>query len=63
MLPGQAVVFDIRRAGMTDKLEAARETVLIDIALQGGGSHGTFTWGVLDPRIIVIMLGFPIDPF
>jgi NTE family protein len=22
--------------------------VLIDLALQGGGSHGAFTWGVLD---------------
>jgi NTE family protein len=28
--------------------EAAREPVLIDLALQGGGSHGAFTWGVLD---------------
>lgn len=26
----------------------ARERVLIDLALQGGGSHGAFTWGVLD---------------
>ena len=26
----------------------ARETVLVDLALQGGGSHGAFTWGVLD---------------
>jgi len=25
-----------------------RQTVLIDLALQGGGSHGAFTWGVLD---------------
>jgi NTE family protein len=25
-----------------------RNPVLIDIALQGGGSHGAFTWGVLD---------------
>jgi predicted acylesterase/phospholipase RssA len=25
-----------------------RETVLVDLALQGGGSHGAFTWGVLD---------------
>jgi NTE family protein len=25
-----------------------RPTVLIDLALQGGGSHGAFTWGVLD---------------
>ena len=27
---------------------AARQTVPIDLALQGGGSHGAFTWGVLD---------------
>jgi NTE family protein len=27
---------------------SAREPVLIDLALQGGGSHGAFTWGVLD---------------
>ena len=25
-----------------------RSTVLVDLALQGGGSHGAFTWGVLD---------------
>jgi NTE family protein len=25
-----------------------RTTLLIDLALQGGGSHGAFTWGVLD---------------
>ena len=25
-----------------------RNVVLIDLALQGGGSHGAFTWGVLD---------------
>jgi len=25
-----------------------RKTVLIDLALQGGGAHGAFTWGVLD---------------
>jgi NTE family protein len=31
-----------------DRREQARETVLIDLALQGGGSHGAFTWGVLD---------------
>jgi NTE family protein len=28
--------------------EPERETCLIDLALQGGGSHGAFTWGVLD---------------
>jgi NTE family protein len=26
----------------------ARDPVLVDIALQGGGSHGAFSWGVLD---------------
>src|SRR5215469_7942800 len=26
----------------------ARDSVLVDLALQGGGSHGAFTWGVLD---------------
>jgi NTE family protein len=31
--------------------ETAREPVLIDLALQGGGSHGAFTWGVLDRLI------------
>jgi len=25
-----------------------QEPVLIDLALQGGGSHGAFIWGVLD---------------
>jgi NTE family protein len=28
--------------------ETSREPVLVDLALQGGGSHGAFTWGVLD---------------
>ncbi len=27
---------------------AGRDRLLIDLALQGGGSHGAFTWGVLD---------------
>jgi NTE family protein len=26
----------------------ARPPILVDLALQGGGSHGAFTWGVLD---------------
>ena len=30
---------------------ATREPVLVDLALQGGGSHGAFTWGVLDRLI------------
>jgi NTE family protein len=29
----------------------AREPILVDFALQGGGSHGAFTWGVLDRLI------------
>ena len=29
-------------------IETTREQVLVDLALQGGGSHGAFTWGVLD---------------
>ena len=37
---------------MTDATDATgaapRETLMIDLALQGGGSHGAFTWGVLD---------------
>src|SRR3974377_278868 len=28
--------------------EECRTDVLVDLALQGGGSHGAFTWGVLD---------------
>ncbi|MGB6394933.1 MAG: patatin-like phospholipase family protein [Bradyrhizobium sp.] len=31
--------------------ETSREPVLVDLALQGGGSHGAFTWGVLDRLI------------
>jgi NTE family protein len=29
-------------------MAAQREPLLIDLALQGGGAHGAFTWGVLD---------------
>jgi predicted acylesterase/phospholipase RssA len=25
-----------------------RSPILVDLALQGGGAHGAFTWGVLD---------------
>src|SRR5215469_5122739 len=32
----------------TPHLGEARDPVLVDLALQGGGSHGAFTWGVLD---------------
>lgn len=29
-------------------LDEPSDVVLVDLALQGGGSHGAFTWGVLD---------------
>jgi len=29
------------------RVREARDPVLVDLALQGGGSHGAFTWGVL----------------
>jgi NTE family protein len=35
--------FDAQRTGAI-----TRDPVLVDLALQGGGSHGAFTWGVLD---------------
>src|SRR4051794_41741369 len=31
--------------------KVVRGPVLVDLALQGGGSHGAFTWGVLDRLI------------
>jgi hypothetical protein len=30
------------------KTAITRDPILVDLALQGGGSHGAFTWGVLD---------------
>src|ERR1700740_650743 len=29
-------------------MASSRPPVLVDFALQGGGAHGAFTWGVLD---------------
>jgi NTE family protein len=37
--------------GRTPPNKMERKSVLIDLALQGGGSHGAFTWGVLDRLI------------
>ena len=31
-----------------DALERTRAHKIVNLALQGGGSHGAFTWGVLD---------------
>jgi len=33
---------------MQTRSAARRATVAVDLALQGGGAHGAFTWGVLD---------------
>src|SRR5689334_24334513 len=37
-----------RQTRIKPESNAVREPVLVDFALQGGGSHGAFTWGVLD---------------
>jgi NTE family protein len=34
------------------------ETKLINLALQGGGAHGAFTWGVLDRLLEEERIGF-----
>src|ERR1700754_4148309 len=43
-MPGRAR----RRAGSTGGLAGPRAQKTVSLALQGGGSHGAFTWGVLD---------------
>jgi len=35
-------------SSIDDAAATERRPVLVDLALQGGGSHGAFTWGVLD---------------
>jgi len=35
-------------AARESKPRSSKEPLLVDLALQGGGSHGAFTWGVLD---------------
>ena len=40
------------------KTKLKRDRVLVDLALQGGGSHGAFTWGVLDRLLEEQRLGF-----
>jgi NTE family protein len=37
---------------------ASKSPVLVDLALQGGGAHGAFTWGVLDRLIEEPWLSF-----
>src|SRR6201988_2605395 len=44
-------MFTLKRAMAMATIKAEkseRDPVLIDFALQGGGAHGAFTWGVLD---------------
>ena len=36
------------RAGPTGGLAGPRAQKTVSLALQGGGAHGAFTWGVLD---------------
>jgi NTE family protein len=36
------------RAPARGRAAAGRDPVLVDLALQGGGAHGAFTWGVVD---------------
>jgi NTE family protein len=38
-------------------VESSRAPVLVDFALQGGGAHGAFTWGVLDRLLEEAWLG------
>src|SRR5262249_27778047 len=35
-------------AATPSKSDKDRAPILVDLALQGGGAHGAFTWGVLD---------------
>ncbi|MFO1115944.1 MAG: patatin-like phospholipase family protein [Beijerinckiaceae bacterium] len=37
-----------KETGERSATQSSRSQVLVDLALQGGGSHGAFTWGVLD---------------
>jgi predicted acylesterase/phospholipase RssA len=45
--------------GTTSTTAAARrEPLLVDLALQGGGAHGAFTWGVIDRLLEELWLEF-----
>jgi predicted acylesterase/phospholipase RssA len=47
---GASAIFAKRDLLANEAVKAAitRDPILVDLALQGGGSHGAFTWGVLD---------------
>src|SRR5688572_30018925 len=38
----------MRSTHHNDRPASERAPILVDLALQGGGAHGAFTWGVLD---------------
>ena len=38
----------MQQSARAAKPEPRRKPLLVDLALQGGGAHGAFTWGVLD---------------
>ena len=42
----------------TETAQPNRDVVLVDLALQGGGAHGAYTWGVLDRLLEVPWLRF-----
>lgn len=47
-----------KKTGMTGGSNSKEKLILIDLALQGGGAHGAYTWGVLDrlleePRLLI----------
>jgi len=46
--PRRAAMAVAQQGAAVDPHHPADEPILIDLALQGGGSHGAFTWGVLD---------------
>jgi NTE family protein len=46
LFDARLAAFDLARRGEGNQM--TRQTTPIDLALQGGGAHGAFTWGVLD---------------
>ena len=46
----------------TNPVASDRTPVLVDFALQGGGAHGAFTWGVLDRLLEEPWLGIDGGP-
>ena len=44
------------------KAVITHDPILVDLALQGGGSHGAFTWGVLDRLLEEPWLGQDASP-